>query len=72
MTVSYDINGREFEDPKTHEVRYFNTIRGYKIERYGNVEEKAQQTPAPNASNNPQQTVATSAQEQGDENQLPF
>lgn len=39
VTVSYDINGREFEDPNTHEVKYFNTIRGYKIEPYGRTEE---------------------------------
>lgn len=25
VTVSYDINGREFEDPNTHETKYFNT-----------------------------------------------
>lgn len=46
VTVSYDINGREFEDPNTHEVKYFNTIRGYKIEPYGRTEEV--QTPTSN------------------------
>lgn len=48
VTVSYDINGREFEDPATHEVKYFNTIRGYKIEAYGKqVDAQAQQPAAP-------------------------
>ena len=49
VTVSYDINGREFEDPNTHEVKYFNTIRGYKIEPYGKREEAhvQAQEPAP-------------------------
>lgn len=49
VTVSYDINGREFEDPNTHEVKYFNTIRGYKVEPYGKREEAhvQAQEPAP-------------------------
>lgn len=73
VTVSYDINGREFEDPETHEIRYFNTIRGFKIERYGDVEAKTQQAPVPNT-NNQQQTAAPATQEQGDEEKsdLPF
>lgn len=73
VTVSYDINGREFEDPETHEIRYFNTIRGYKVERYGDVEAKTQQAPVPNT-NNQQQTAAPATQEQGDEEKsdLPF
>ena len=73
VTVSYDINGREFEDPETHKIRYFNTIRGYKVERYGDVEAKTQQAPVPNT-NNQQQTAAPATQEQGDEEKsdLPF
>lgn len=73
VTVSYDINGREFEDPETHEIRYFNTIRGHKVERYGDVEAKTQQAPVPNT-NNQQQTAAPATQEQGDEEKsdLPF
>ena len=46
VTVSYDINGREFEDPKTHEVRYFNTIRGYKVEPYGKKDDLPPSAPA--------------------------
>lgn len=34
VTVSYDINGREVKDENGN-VRYFNSIRGYKVERYG-------------------------------------
>lgn len=70
VTVSYDINGREFEDPETHEIRYFNTIRGFKIERYGDVEAKVQQAPALNTGN--QQQTAAPAQEQQGEDNLPF
>lgn len=52
VTVSYDINGREFEDPETHEIRYFNTIRGFKIERYGDArsESRPQAPSEPSAS----------------------
>lgn len=34
VTVSYDINGREVKDENGN-VRYFNSIRGYKVEPYG-------------------------------------
>lgn len=52
VTVSYDINGREFEDPNTHEVKYFNTIRGYKVEPYGELKEAHSQAPAPQPQGN--------------------
>lgn len=73
VTVSYDINGREFKDEQTGEVKYFNSIRGYKVECYGGVEAKAQQAPVPDT-NNPQQTAVPAAQEQDDEEKsdLPF
>ena len=43
VTVSYDINGREVKDENGN-VRYFNSIRGYKVEPYG---AKDMQQPAP-------------------------
>lgn len=70
VVVSFDINGREFKDEQTGEVKYFNSIRGYKVERYGDVEAKAQQAPTPNTSN--QQQTAAPAQEQQGEDNLPF
>ena len=72
VVVSFDINGREFKDEQTGEVKYFNSIRGYKVERYGGVEAKAQQAPAPNAGNEQQTAAAPAQEQQGDENQLPF
>ena len=69
VVVSFDINGREFKDEHTGEVKYFNSIRGYKVERYGDVEAKAQQAPTPNTGNE-QQTAAV--QPQQDSNGLPF
>ena len=70
VVVSFDINGREFKDEQTGEVKYFNSIRGYKVERYGDVEAKAQQAPTPNTGN--EQQAAAPAQEQQGENDLPF
>ena len=70
VVVSFDINGREFKDEQTGEVKYFNSIRGYKVERYGDVEAKAQQAPTPNIGNE-QQTAASVQPQQGD-NGLPF
>ena len=69
VTVSFDLNGRELKDEQTGEVKYFNSIRGYKVERYGDVEAKAQQAPAPNAGN--EQQTATVQPQQGNDG-LPF
>lgn len=69
VVVSFDINGREFKDEQTGEVKYFNSIRGYKVERYGDVEAKAQQAPTPNTGN---QQQAAAVQPQQDNNGLPF
>ncbi len=68
VTVSYDINGREFEDPATHEVKYFNTIRGYKVEAYGKP------NAAPHAAKANPAEAAPAAQPLGDEakTDLPF
>lgn len=71
VTVSFDLNGRELKDEQTGEVKYFNSIRGYKVERYGDVEAKAQQEPAQNTGNQ-QQTAASAQEQRNDENQLPF
>lgn len=65
VVVSFDINGREVNDPQTGDVRYFNSIRGYRIERYGNSE----RTQAQSTGNDPQDSL----HEYGDaEGQLPF
>lgn len=32
ITASIDIRGREWTDPKTNEIRVFNTVKVYKIE----------------------------------------
>ena len=71
VTVSYDINGREVRDEATGDVRYFNSIRGYRVEPYGtgHTEHSAPEPATP-------QTAAGTAQQAGSDerepNDLPF
>lgn len=48
VTVSFDLNGREFLDDQTKQTKYFTTVRAYKIERVQNgpvsQQQKTQQT----------------------------
>lgn len=44
VTVSYDINGRAVKDENGN-VRYFNSIRGYKVEPYGTPQPQPTQQP---------------------------
>ena len=63
VVVSFDINGREFTDEKTGEVKYFNSIRGYKVERYGD----AQRQSRPEAPSEPSaSTLGTALSPEGD------
>ena len=69
VTVSYDINGREFKDEQTGEVKYFNTIRGYKVEAYG----KADETQHPVAQSNSIANAPVAQPQDGEEkSDLPF
>lgn len=51
VTVSYDINGREVKDENGN-VRYFNSIRGYKVELYGASQPQPAPQPQESESNN--------------------
>lgn len=44
VTISFDLNGREYTDKQTGEVRYFTSVRGYKIERTGQQQPPQQPT----------------------------
>lgn len=46
VTVSFDLNGRELKDEQTGEVKYFTSVRGYKIESTGQQTKQQAQTPA--------------------------
>lgn len=69
VTVSYDINGREFEDPNTHETKYFNTIRGYKVEPYGKRDDLPPSAPAGSTATRAPVTQPQDGEEKSD---LPF
>ena len=48
VTVSFDLNGREFLDEQSQQTKYFTTVRAYKVERVQNgpvsQQQKTQQT----------------------------
>lgn len=44
VTISFDLNGREYTDKQTGEVKYFTSVRGYKIERAGQQQPPQQPT----------------------------
>lgn len=72
VTVSYDIQGREFSDPATREVKYFNTLRAYKVEPYGEKadHQQGQQPTQPQQGPQPQQPPQPQQAEGNDD--LPF
>ena len=45
VEVSINLKGREWENPKTKEVKYFNSIQGWRVEEA--VEEVAVETQSP-------------------------
>lgn len=71
VTVSYDINGREVRDEATGETRYFNSLRGYKVEPYGkgHTEHPAAE---PTATRTAADTVQQAGSEEKEPNDLPF
>jgi len=48
VTVSFDLNGREFLDEQSQQTKYFTTVRAYKVERVQNgpvsQQQRTQQT----------------------------
>lgn len=52
VTISFDLNGREYTDKQTGEVKYFTSVRGYKIERAGQQQQPMAQATAPQPQGN--------------------
>lgn len=52
VTISFDLNGREYTDKQTGEVKYFTSVRGYKIERTGQQSTQQPTAPAPQPKGN--------------------
>ena len=47
VKVSVNLSGREWADPKTGEVKYFNSIKGWKVELVSQGSTPVVATPAP-------------------------
>ena len=70
ITVNFNLRGREWTDPKTSTVKYFNTIEAWKIELVTRAQSPAQQQSSqPTQQSNPGTFTSRSSDESDD---LPF
>jgi hypothetical protein len=70
INVNFNLRGREWTDPKTDTVKYFNTIEAWKIELVAKTQTPVQQqTAKPSQQNN---TTAFSSNSNDDLDNLPF
>lgn len=68
VTISFALQGTKYQKSANDPVKYFNTISGYKIEKYQRGGQTQQQAPPP-----PQQQGAQPpAQQPGKDDDLPF
>lgn len=69
VTISFALQGTKYQKSANDPVKYFNTISGYKIEKYQRVGQTQQQAPPP-----PSQTQGAQppAQQSGQNDDLPF
>ena len=67
VTVSFDLNGTQYQDRQTNETKYFTRVRAYKIERVGT---QAQQPQA--QVTQPQPEAAEARKERQGDSDLPF
>ena len=74
VTVSFDLNGTQYQDKQTKEIKYFTRVHGYKIERTGQQPQPQGQTPqaAQPVQAAPQPTPQPVPQAQEELNDLPF
>lgn len=69
IRVFFNLRGREWNDPKTNQVKYFNTIEAWKIEAVNANAGGQQQQPMQKAVPTPDITTFSSASDSDD---LPF
>lgn len=69
IRVFFNLRGREWTDPKTNQVKYFNTIEAWKIEAANNANQPQQQRPAMQSSPTPDITTFSNSSDSDD---LPF
>ena len=68
VTISFALQGTKYQKSANDPVKYFNTISGYKIEKYQRVGQTQQQAPPPQ-----QQGAQSPASQPGkDDDDLPF
>lgn len=66
VTISFALQGTKYQKSTNEPVKYFNTISGYKIEKYQRGGQTQQQAPPP------QQGVQPPASQPGKDDDLPF
>lgn len=67
VTISFALQGTKYQKSANDPVKYFNTISGYKIEKYQRVGQTQQQAPP-----SQQQGTQPPAQQSGQNDDLPF
>ena len=67
VTISFALQGTKYQKSANDPVKYFNTISGYKIEKYQRGAQTQQASPPPQ-----QQGAQPSAQQSGQNDDLPF
>ena len=66
VTISFALQGNKYQKSANDPVKYFNTISGYKIEKYQRGGQTQQQAPPP------QQGAQSPASQPGKDDDLPF
>lgn len=67
VTIYFALQGTKYQKSPNDPVKYFNTISGYKIEKYQRVTQTQQQAPP-----SPQQGIHTQEPQLGKDDDLPF
>lgn len=67
VTISFALQGTKYQKSANDPVKYFNTISGYKIEKYQRGGQTQQQVPQPQ-----QQGAQSPASQPGKDDDLPF
>lgn len=67
VTISFVLQGTKYQKSANDPVKYFNTISGYKIEKYQRGGQTQQQVPQPQ-----QQGAQSPASQPGKDDDLPF
>ena len=63
VTVSFDLNGTQYQDKQTGETKYFTRVKGYKIERAGDARSESR----PEAPSEPSESTLRTAPTHGED-----